>query len=531
MTPLALPAMTHLFQAADNPARGADLRGRAMLFALWLALALYFVATHVMWRDEVRALTLALSGDSVVAMLRTIHGEGHPAIWYLLLRGAHALVPVREVLPAMGAIIGAGAAAMLAFRAPFRLLVIALALLGEWLVFEYTAVARNYGISALLLFVFADRYARWRSGARGWAPGLALALLCNTNVPSVLLAAGLLLFWLIDVVTVDGWRWTPALSRWAIAAGCAAVGVAICFATVYPPYQDAAVSPLARDLGPAALLRATTRILPFYGDLLPPFLWQWRPVTDGLLALAVIALPLGLARAPGGLAAGTAVTLALLLFFQFVYPGGYRHVALLIAFVLALHWMIAKGGGGRWPARWRAPAGRIAAPAAALFALLLATHVGYTAPQLALQLQGGVYSHSADLGRLLHRPDLRRAIVMSNSDVLLEPIGYYAPNPIWLTRQKRFGRVVRFTHFADRDLSLDTLLATARALRRRTGRPIVILLHEPLNPTKPQSIYEGFDLTFSTTPRQVRDFEAATVRLAGFDRSQLDENYEVYVLG
>jgi hypothetical protein len=221
----------------------------------------------------------------------------------------------------------------------------------------------------------------------------------------------------------------------------------------------------------------------------------------------------------------------LLLFFHFVYPGGYRHTALLFPFVLSLHWMVAQGGGGRWSASVEPVARRIGPVASVLLALLLAIQVGYAVVQLGYQAGGGVYSRAADLGRLLHRPNLRRAIVMSNPDVMVEALGYYAPNPTWLLRQRTFGRVVRFTFFDDRDLSLGEMLATARRLRHRTGRPVVILLRRTLDPAAPAKVEdEGFGITFSFTPQQTRDFLAATTLLARYDPAQVDESYDVYRL-
>src|SRR5262245_41501035 len=55
------------------------------LFILWFTLVIFMAWHHTFWRDEVRALSLALEGDSFVEMLTSLHGEGHPAVWYLLL--------------------------------------------------------------------------------------------------------------------------------------------------------------------------------------------------------------------------------------------------------------------------------------------------------------------------------------------------------------------------------------------------------------------------------------------------------------
>src|SRR5881227_1871597 len=90
-------------------ATAGDRRYRLILFLAWLVLVSWLLSGHVFWRDEVRAFSLALSGSNVIEMLRNVHGEGHPALWYLILRGAHNLFPYREVLPVAGAVFGIGA--------------------------------------------------------------------------------------------------------------------------------------------------------------------------------------------------------------------------------------------------------------------------------------------------------------------------------------------------------------------------------------------------------------------------------------
>ena len=105
----------------SEAARRGERWPRLGLFAAWLALAVWFASRHVFWRDEVRAFSLALAGDGLPAMLRGVQGEGHPAIWYLLLRVGHMIAPVREVLPAMAVLVAAAAMALLVFRSPLRL--------------------------------------------------------------------------------------------------------------------------------------------------------------------------------------------------------------------------------------------------------------------------------------------------------------------------------------------------------------------------------------------------------------------------
>ena len=505
--------------AADAPLAGSTGPvPRLAMFAVWLAIVAYLAAHHVFWRDEVRAFSLALSGDDVVAMARAVHGEGHPLVWYLLLRAAHALVPVREALPAVGLAIGIAGAGFFAWRAPFRPIVIAAVLFGGWMAFEYTVMARNYGISMLLMFVIADRYARRRDGV--WSMGALLFLLCNTNVPSVILAGGFLLFRLVEIVAEQGWRPSPALGRWCGTAAICLAGAVACFLTVYPPFNEAAVSPLADHLSPAAVV---TEVVAAALD------------NAVILALLVVAGPLSLVRRPAGFVAGAVVLPLFLLFFLFVYPGSYRHQALYLCFLVALHWMAAAGRGGWWRGGGSASVDRVARIAAALFAALLLVQWMPTASLLVQVAEGRVESQTSSLAQLLARPPLRHAIVMSIPEVQVEPLRYYAANPTYLLRRRRFDAVTHFTRRSDMHLTLGGVLATARRLQVTTGRPVVILMQYPLS-HDPAAIHwdehtlgdvtarPGEAAAFLDATRQI----AAPVRLIRY--GFFDERYWVYVL-
>jgi hypothetical protein len=514
--------------AASAPAAG-ERWFRLALLAAWVLTAGWLAAGHVMWRDEVRAFTIALSGDSVWAMLRNLQGEGHPALWYLLLRGAHGLFGVREVLPGLAFAIAAAAAALLALRAPFRPLVLGLTLFGAFFLDEYAVLARNYGISMLLMFAFAALYGRWRD--RGVGLGVVLALLANTNAHSVLIAGALALFWGIDLLGREGWRWTPAWRRYAANMALLLGGVLACFVAVYPPAQDAVGSPLAGRLDAATVLLG---IPGMFFALLPDMWWEWR-FMPLLLAVVVIGSPLGLLRRPSALAAAVAVMVAMPLFFMVVYPGVYRHQALYVCLLVTLYWLVADGHGGRWPAKLPRPRpvvrtalvrfGQVA------FVALLTAQALISITMIGIRIAGIPYSRSRDLAVLLERERLGRAVVMADTDMLLEPLPYYAPNPVWQTRPHRFGHVVGFTKANVYDLHLGQILADARAVRASTGRPVVIVTQLRLDPTAPpQTWSQGYVGKLSTTPAEVSAFLAATRPLARFAPARTDESYDVYLL-
>jgi hypothetical protein len=506
-----------------------DLATRAALFAAWAAISLVLVAHHVMWRDEVRAFSFALQGENVFEMLRRLHGEGHPALWYLLLRGAHVIVPVREVLPAVGWLVTAAAVALFAFKAPFKPVVLALTLFSSFALVEYASVARNYGISMLLLFALAHLYPRYRD--RGPAIGLLLALLCNTNVPSTLLAAAFLLFWLVELVGEQGLRWHRKYGLFMLNAALAAAGALICFVTVYPTMHDAA--PVAFAGGISLKAVAITLFLPAYSwwALTPPALPS-TPLMGSLFSAVVVGSLFGLVRRPAAFLSALAAFAAMELLFQLVYPGFYRHQALLLVYLLTLYWLVERGRGGRWEGRGHLAARlpQLEAAGKAIFLFLLGLQVLNSAGTIG-SLAHYPYSHSRDLADVLKREGLENAVLIADPDMMLEPMPYYTRNPIYLMREQRWGNYVHFTKKVRQDLTPDDFLADARILRARTGRPVVIVFEHRLDPNRP--VYRKKNVhvwRFSATSDEVRRFQAGTRKLASFGPAISDERYDVYAL-
>lgn len=504
---------------ASGTVTSRDRRERLVIFIVWLALAVWLTVGHVFWRDEVRALTLALSGSNVAEMLRNVHGEGHPALWYLILRGGHVLFPYREVLPVAGALIGIAAMAILTFLSPFRTIIIAAVLFSFYGAFEYVAMARNYGISALVMFALAALYPRVRNNL--WF-GVILALLCNTNVPSCILAAAFLLFRFVEMLT-DG---SEARKRdWIVFAGnalLAAIGAYLCFITVYPTFNDQAVSPFYRHLTPGKIVSGLVdpgigfSHLAFGGDV--PL-----PIDAILLAISC----LGLLRKPAALAAALTALVVLKLFFYFVYFSYYRHEILYVIFLLSLFWIVANGGGGSW--RQRRWLGHAQFAGTVVFVGLLVLQTGRLINPVRMQLAGVPFSRAADVGRLLKRPELSGAIVMGDPDTMLEPLAYYSKNPIWFLRQQRFGRVVRLAKDARHQLSLTDILGDAERLHRQTGRPVVFLSHAKLQDRHPSNLAVMFYDRTRMTPEEVRQFESSTRLVARLRPAMGDEDYDMYV--
>lgn len=505
-----------------------------LAFAGWLAVVLALIAQHAMWRDEVRALSLALTGTDLVSMLQVACGDGHPALWYLMLRAAHSVVGRPEVLPVVALIVAIAAALLLVLKAPFPWPVICLILVGHFFLFEYSVMARNYGISMLVLFAIATLYPACRS--RGIVLGVMLFLLANCNVHSVILVGGFLSFWLTDILHETGLRWSQSLTNFVLNAVIAVLGVVVCVLMIYPPtWNDAAVphwpGGIRLDTLVADIFNPARN---FRGFLLPRTFYQtpWSPFIEATTSLLLFGSTLGLVRRPGAFLAAFGTLIAFSLFFAFVHPGSYRHYAVWLSFLISLYWIC--WDTPRWmkvekPTTLRKAA--VTRVGSVMFILLL----GIQGVGGFLDVKHAVFgddlprSRSADFAAFLAgRPDLRDAVLIADPDLLLEPLPYYLDNKTYLMREQRYGSVVAFTKKARLNLGLDDILQAARTIHETSGKPVVILLLQELDGTAERNYSESI-WTLTTTPAQVRSFLNATSLLHRFRPAQ-DEAFDAYLL-
>jgi hypothetical protein len=362
------------------------------------------------------------------------------------------------------------------------------------------------------MFTLAALYQRIRNSL--WL-GLILAVLCNTNVPSCLLAAAFLLFRFVEILAAES---SPTKREWLIFAGntaLAAIGALLCFITVYPTFNDAAVSSNSRNVGFASFVAA---------------LIDERNGLSHLVfgPLLLLASCFGLIRRPAAICAAIAGFVALKLFFYFVYPSAYRHEALFVAFLLSLYWMTANGAGGAWLEK--RPWGYVQLFGTLIFVGLLMMQSTLLIAPIRPQVAGIPFSRSADLARILRQPELSGAVVMGDPDTVLETLPYYVDNRLWFLRQQRFGKIVRLSKDARQELSLDDILADADRLHRQTGRPVVFLSQLPIKSGQELRGNVMYDDDTFGSPDSVSRFLSST-RLVGSLRPSWasGENYDVYV--
>ena len=104
---------------------------------------------HEIWRDEMRALTIAREADSALDLPRALENEGHPVLWYLVLRVAYAIAPATVVMKVVATAIGVAAAALLLFRAPLPTWWRVLFVFGWVPLYGCSVLCRNYGLGVI----------------------------------------------------------------------------------------------------------------------------------------------------------------------------------------------------------------------------------------------------------------------------------------------------------------------------------------------------------------------------------------------
>lgn len=158
----------------DNAAQVIDrfLAGRAWpaLVAAIFTLQAVLVLGHEPWLDEWQALQISLQSPDLAALLENLRYEGHPPLWYLILRGLASVLPPAWVLPAAALPIALAIQAMILFRLPLSRLERLLLAASFYVLIDYGAISRSLGLGVLLILIAWI----WRDRRGAW---LAIALL------------------------------------------------------------------------------------------------------------------------------------------------------------------------------------------------------------------------------------------------------------------------------------------------------------------------------------------------------------------
>jgi hypothetical protein len=221
------------------------------LIAMFTVLSIIGIRNHEIWLDEAHHWLLARDSTSIIDLYNNMRYEGHPMLWNLIL-----FVFTRFSINAMGMqiiniIISICAVALFVFYAPFNKTQKSLFMLGNFILYEYTVISRNYSLLLLFLFLSIIFYHR----KNYIMLGVSLAILANTHLFGLIIGGALITSWLFEVVVRKTKTWKPAA---AISLILFSFGALISLVQVIPPYDSLFIQHMTKHNELERLARTST---------------------------------------------------------------------------------------------------------------------------------------------------------------------------------------------------------------------------------------------------------------------------------
>ncbi|MEO8067939.1 MAG: hypothetical protein ABI599_09635 [Flavobacteriales bacterium] len=211
-------------------------------FVVYAALVVCMTAMHGMWLDEMQPWCVARDSSSLTELYRNTRFEGHPPLWYLLLFAITRFTSNPLAMQVVHVGLAICTSALVLWRAPFIWWWRVLIVFGYFFLYEYTVIARNYGLALLFLLLAAD--ARQRIGL-GWQWAALLVLAGFAHVWGIVFAGA----WMVAELSMERTRRT-----WS----CASIVLGCCLLSFWWCIPDHP-APTGVPLGSTALPNAVAR--------------------------------------------------------------------------------------------------------------------------------------------------------------------------------------------------------------------------------------------------------------------------------
>ena len=503
--------------------------GRRSLFSwtillFWAGCIIVVSIHHELWRDEVRALSLALSTESFLDLPDALRNEGHPMLWYLILRLGYLLIQTPVVLK-IASIAIASVSIFLFFRfSPFPIW-LKLLFLGTVLpAYEYSVMCRNYGISMLLFFAFAALYCRKKGTP--FLLALLLVALAHTNAHSLIFVFSLAVYLFCEGLRTGG----PQRNRKDKLVFCSSflmlgIGVLLAILTILPDGNSIVMESHALTF--QQILAEFWRTIQHPGAKYETIFIGFPSLLRDVLIWIFF---LGLFIRPYAAIIFLVGSITLSVFFSIGYSGTLRHQGIFFIFLLTVYWIVffhhRDNKSGNFLAVHKSVI-YVALP------LVFIAQIALSYKKISRDLTQEMSSSRAFGEYISANKAYESAIIIGEPDIRLESLPYYVDNPLYVPREQRFSRYVKLTRDNTQELSMGELLVVAQSLRASENKPILIALGhfglaDQQNP--PFTRTEQYEKRFTWTKDELESFQDCTEKVAEFKQDVENERYEVYQL-
>ncbi len=497
-----------------------------IVMAIWLALVIYTTSQHEVFRDEVRAWSLAKTASTPLDLYEVSKYDGHPVLWFFLLYVGTIFTNSPIILPIISIMVAMAAVVIFLHYSPFPLWFRILFIFSGLPVYEYSVVARNYGISMLLLFLVTYFYSKRKKHPLLLAT--LLALLANTNIFALIISGLISGLWLWSFWTEKQRGGKPVSGGYLISLILILIfGLTMSLFFIAPRENSNLVSE-GLPMNFQNLVYATVQSILRPDISFNLFFPQWIPPFFRILMLYMVVI--GLIGRPKLMVAAFATQVVIGVFFRMFVVGSYRHQGIYFMILIALYWMLLAE-----PERISRDRLRRNLMYGGMYFALTFLILGNIARAKFLVLSDIRYEFSSGkaLGAFLNNdPALHKATLVAEPDFHMETLPYYADNPIYFPREHRFGTTVSWNYSSDSVLTLGGLMNSAREIRERENGLVLIIVGDPVRLGAPgEDILYPFQRRFSWTREEYIDFDTSTILLRDFDKAYAyQENYRVYML-
>lgn len=170
--------------------RSNERRLTALVFVFYAVILSLSTIMHGMWLDELQPWCVARDSGSLLDLYRNTRHEFHPPVWYMLLYFLTRFTSDPFSMQVLHWLIALCTAAVVLWRAPFPLWWRAGILFGYFFLFEYSVMARNYGLVVLGLLVAVDSL---KHHGPGWRWALALGMAAMSHLWGTVMAVAMLM--------------------------------------------------------------------------------------------------------------------------------------------------------------------------------------------------------------------------------------------------------------------------------------------------------------------------------------------------
>lgn len=411
-----------------------------IIFCGWGLMAIYAMLHHEIWRDEMRALSIAIQSPSFFQLPNYLVNEGHPILWYFLLKLGYSLFHSTYVLPVLSILFAAGIAWLLLFRSPFPLLFSGLIIFGNWGLYEYGINCRNYGIGAFLLLLFADL--RYRKPEKITLQFIVLAIAAQANVYAAMMSL-LLAGWIV----FETYKKEKSFKKTALGFGLTIVSFLF---TTYITMPSADSLVLVNE---QQNLKVLTKVWDVgYG--FTEMLYVSFSYKHGLLTAILWLSLLAFVPRPRVIIFLFITQLAMSFFALYYRMNFLQHQGMWIYTYIAMLWINYKEIREIFvlKSKWMYPV----SVGVLVFSFILYTAFIKGKDSYNYDLNG-LRSDSKDAGKWFASNIKPEDVVISEPDYMMESAVYYHYQPFYLPREKVFNTYVHFTKANAEVMSLKTL--------------------------------------------------------------------------